>query len=769
MGYSAMNIGGLTIGLTCFLFIFLYILEEVRFDKFHEHTDRIYRVMEHHYYTDGSVFTTTSTPGVLSDALGEEIPEVQHAATYTWNVENLVSTEGQDSYKESGIYAHGDLFRILSIELSSGTREELFPDPSSIVISRSLAVKFFNGEDPVGKSLRFNGDKMYTVRGVYRDLPSNSSLQFDYVLPFEVFQSENAWATTWSNNGPRTLVLLRSDAEESAVTSKIADLIKENVEGSNIELFLYSFSDYYLYGNFQDGSVAGGRIDYVWIMSAIALFVLMIACINFMNLSTARSVKRAKEVGIRKSLGANRGKLVFQYLSESMLVVLLAMSLSLLCVELLMPMFTNLIGREMTLSFSDPYLMGMFVMIALLTGLAAGSYPAFYLSSYQAARVLKGSIKTSFGELFVRKGLVVFQFGLSVLLITGTLVMYQQLDFIMDKNLGYENEHLAFFRVESELADNWDTFRQEAMAEVGVAGLGRANHLFMGRNTNTSSVEWPGKDDGEVVMFEAVRVDYDLVETIGFQLVRGRSFSRNYGADSSKVLLNRAAVEVMALEQPIGTTVTIQGEEREVIGVLEDFNYRHLRYGVEPLFVVLSPENALAGFVRLQPGRIQEGLAALEKTWNEFLPAFPFEYTFMDQQYEALYRSETQVASLAKYFGIFAIAISCLGLFGLSIFTAEQRTKEIGIRKVLGARVRTLVMQLSGEFIRLVLAGVMVAMPLAWWLLDGWLDGYSFHVQLSWWTFLLTGAGAVAIAWLTISYHSVKAAMINPVESLRSE
>jgi ABC-type antimicrobial peptide transport system permease subunit len=501
----------------------------------------------------------------------------------------------------------------------------------------------------------------------------------------------------------------------------------------------------------------------------IALFVLMIACINFMNLSTARASRRAKEVGIRKCVGAGRRELVLQHIGESMVIAFLALLISLLLVELFVPIFNHLTQKKVVVDYADPTLLLLFWGVALFTGVVAGSYPAFYLSAFQPVDILKQSLKSSVGELFVRKGLVVFQFSLSAILIVATIIIYNQIQYVLNKNLGYKKENLIYFALEGEVKNQWETFRHEMLQHPKVTGVSRSNHVFLGRSTNTGGVSWPGKPADTEVLFESILVDYDLIETFGFEIAAGRSFSREYGADSSRVMVNQAAVRVMGLENPIGQNMNFWGQNWEIIGVLEDFNYDHLRYNVEPLFMILRRDYTRFGVVRLQSDEINKTIQDVEAIFEKFNPAYPFVYSFWDQQYAALYWNEMQTGALAKYFSLFAIIISCLGLLGLAAFTAEQRTKEIGIRKVLGATVTGLILLLSKDLVKLVWIALIIAVPVSWWLLNDWLNNFAYRTEITWWVFAMAGGLIFMIAVITVSIQALKAALANPVEALRYE
>ncbi|MDZ7304892.1 MAG: ABC transporter permease [candidate division KSB1 bacterium] len=766
--YSFINIFGLAIGMCGSILILLWVLDELKYDRFHKDIDRIYQVMENQEYAKGNIFTVSATPGPLAPALNEEIPEIEFAATYTWNI-NYLFTLGEKSIKERGIYARPDLFRILSIELLSGNQEELLTTPNSVVISQDLARRFFGDENPVGKSILINQDQLHKITGVYRRLPDHSSLQFDFVLPFEDFLKTNQWATTWGSNGPRTLVKLKERSDKAIVDAKIKNFIKERNENSIVELFLYPYADLYLYGRFSNGKAVGGQIEHVRLFSMIALFVLLIACINFMNLSTARASRRTKEVGIRKCVGASRRALISQHIGESMVIVFLSLLISLLLVELFLPIFNHLTEKQVAVNYADPPLLLLFLGMALLTGVVAGSYPAFYLSAFQPVNVLKQNLKSSTGELFVRKGLVIFQFSLSAILIVATIIIYNQIQYVQNKNLGYKKENLIYFTIEGEMKNQWEAFRHEMLQHPKIIGISRSNHVFLGRSTNTSGVSWPGKPANTEVLFESILVDYDLIETFGFEIAEGRSFSREHGADSSRVIVNQAAVKVMELENPIGQIINFWEQDWEIIGVLKDFHYESLRYNVEPLFMILNTDYAQFGFVRLQSDEINKTIQGVGAIYKKFNPAYPFVYSFLDQQYAALYWNEMQTGTLSKYFSIFAIIISCLGLFGLSVFTAEQRTKEIGIRKVLGATVTGLILLLSKDLVKLVLIALVIAVPVSWWLLSDWLNNFAYRTEMAWWVFAMAGGLTLMIALMTVSIQAVKAALANPVDSLRYE
>ncbi len=766
------NLSGLSIGLTCSFLIFLWVLDEMNVNKYHADTDRIVQIMEFQEYSE-ETFATLSTPGIIARNLKEEYPDFEYASNYTWNSDRLFSKDNLNYY-ENGLDVENDFFKILSIDLVYGNRDELLTEPNTVVLSEETAKKYF-GEttNPVGEAITYNNTTELIVTGVFREMPDNSTFQFDVLLNYDDWLQTNEWASDWGNNGPRAIAKLIPGTDQNALNDKILNYVKEKdvEDDSNVEVFVYPFAERYLYGQFENKVQSGGRIEYVRLFIIVAIFVLLIACINFMNLSTAKATKRAKEVGIRKSIGASQGSLIGQFIGESMIISFFSLFISILFVELSLPVFNNITGKTISVDYSNPVLLSIFIGTVFITGLVSGSYPAFYLSSIEAVKSLKGSLKSSFKEVFARKGLVVFQFSLSVILIISTIIIYRQIQFTQQKNLGYKKENLVFFTVEDEIYDRWDTFKEQVEAIPGVQYVSRSSSTFLGRNSNTSGLDWENKDPDSRILFENVIADHDLKETMGFELVEGRFFSEEFGiTDTSKIIFNERGIEVMGLEDPVGKVITLWDDyEMEIIGVVKDFNFQSLRSEVEPLFFRYRPDTGWRGFVRIESNNITSTLAALEDTYKSFNANYPFEYNFMDDQYASLYRSEIRIGELAKYFSIFAILISCLGLFGLSAFTAEQRSKEIGIRKVLGASVQSLVILMSKDFTKLVLISIFISIPVSWYLMDIWIDDFAYSSGIEWWVFIASGVCALIIAWLTVSWQSIKAALMNPVKSLKSE
>ncbi|UZR94582.1 ABC transporter permease [Chondrinema litorale] len=762
------NLTGLSTGLACTMLIFLWVNDELKVDRFHAQDDRLYQVMEHQKYAD-NIMTTTSTPGVLAEGLKDEIPEIKYAATTTW-ISKYTLSFGEKNLKANGYHVGEDFFNIFSYNLIQGDADQVLKDKSSIVISKSLAESLFgNTEDAIGKQIEYQHDRTFLVSGIFDEIPTNSSYQFDFVLSFEDYKDDNGWVLNWGNNGPKTFVILTDDADANELSDKIAEFVKGKNEESNVTLFLQKYSERYLHGSYENGQQSGGRIEYVNMFSIIAIFILIIACINFMNLSTARASRRTKEVGIKKALGVKRYDLVIQFMGESIMVSLFSLVIATLMVWIVLPEFNNITDKQILLDFDPVQILG-FLVIAILTGIVSGSYPALYLSGFQPVKVLKGELRTSLGELWVRRGLVIFQFTLSVVLIVSVMVIYKQIDFVQNKNLGYNKDNVIYFETEGKVNENPETFLTELRKKPGVKAASSISNVLLGRNSNTSGVSWEGKDPDANILFENVRVNHDMLETLGIEMKEGRSFSRDFSTDTSKIIFNEAAIKVMGLEDPIGKTIDLWGEYKlEIVGIAKDFHFQSLHEQVKPLFFVLSPENTWYVMARLEAGREKETIDRLTNFYQSYNPGFTFDFQFMDEEYRKMYAAEQRVSSLSKYFAGFAILISCLGLFGLAAFTAERRTKEIGIRKALGSSSFNILLLISSDFTKMVLIAIGIALPFSYWIIQSWLEKFAFRIDLEIWFFALAGFLALLVAWLTVGSQAIKAATLNPAKCLKDQ
>ncbi|AUD07121.1 hypothetical protein CWM47_01555 [Spirosoma pollinicola] len=780
--FSGINLAGLALGMMSSLLILLWVQDERKVDSFHANGKHLYQIYERQHF-DGKVYASYFTQGPLADELKRSFPEIQYASSLEWPYSTTFEA-GDKINKLYGTFAGADFFKMFSYPFLQGTPATALNRPGSIAISRKMAEQFFGSpEKAIGKSIRYENKEDLQVTGVFENLPANSSVQFDYLRPWSDLLKDNEWAKTWTSTDPVTYVQLRPDGagqpvDAARVEAKIKDFMYRylpKTKGFLVELGLQPYPEKYLHSTFKDGYLDGGRIEYVRLFSIVAIFILLIACINFMNLSTARSAKRAKEVGVRKVVGAARSALMGQFVGEAMLLTVLAMGMAVVLVVVLLPAFNTLTGKMLILPINDPLFWASLLGLLLLTGFVAGSYPALFLSSLNPIRVLKGSgpssrLRFSSGATFFRQGLVVFQFGLSILLIVGTIVIYRQMNYVQTANLGFNRENLVYIPIEGDLTQKFDLFKEEAGKLTGVSTISRMRESPTGIGHHVDDISWSGKDPNLRTAFANTAVGYDFVKTLNLQLKEGRDFSKEYGTDSLGFMINETALAKIGYQNPIGKPLDWGGIHGRIIGVVNDFHFNSMRQAIEPLIIRLDPKPKWGTIlIRAEAGKTKEVITGLEKLCKELNPKTPFSYQFSDQEYENLYRSEQVVSQLANYFALLAIFISCLGLFGLATFTAEQRTKEIGVRKVLGASVASVVTLLSTDFLKLVLIAILIASPLAWWAMNQWLLRFVYKVDIEWWIFALAGLLAIGIALLTVSFQSIKAALMNPVKSLRSE
>ena len=775
-GSFFINLIGLSSGLACVLLIYLWVSDELAFDKFHENDDQLYQVMTNFHMADG-INTETATPDLLAETLAEEMPEIQYAAEVTpseW-FGNFTLTVANDQFKGVGQFVGEDYFNMFSFDLLQGDKNQVLAEKNGIAISESLALRLFNTTDNViGRTVEWElqtWKEQHAVTGVFKDVPENSTQQFEFVLPFEAFidlAGKSGRNINWGNFGPSAYLVLKEGTNLENFNDKIQGFVKEKDEYSNVTLFLKAYSENYLHGQYENGLPAGGRILYVKLFSLIALFILVIACINFMNLSTAKASRRVKEVGVKKAVGASRNTLIFQYLGESVLMTTVSLLLAMLLVALFLPQFNEITAKQLSLNIEKDMVLSL-VAISLLTGLVAGSYPALYLSGFNPAKVLKGKFASSTGELWARKGLVVLQFTLSAILIVSVLVVYKQIAFVQTQNLGYDQDNIIYFKKEGKVAENPETFLAEMRSLPGIINVSSIQEAMVGSNSSTEGVDWPGKNPDADIQVESISADYDLLETLGVELTAGRAFSRDYGADSARIIFNEAAIKIMGLTDPIGKMINLWGDDREIIGVVKNFHFESFHESIKPLFFILQPERTMTVMAKIEAGREQETISRLEAFYRNFNPGYEFQFNFLDQTFRAQYAAEQRVALLSRYFAGLAILISCLGLFGLVAFTAERRVKEIGIRKVLGASATSIVRLLSASFTKMVITAIVIALPLSYFIAKSWLDGFAYRIELEWWFFAGAGLAALLIAWLTVSLQTIKAARINPVDSLKGE
>lgn len=766
--FTLINLLGLTVGLSTAMFIILWIRDEVTYDRFNQDIDRIYEVFEHQTYSADKIYTFPATPGPLAESLKAEFPEVEISARSTWENRALLRY-GEKSFYAEGRFADSTLLKIFTFHWLAGDSDDPLPDPSSIVLNASLAQKLFGEENALGKVIRFKNEEDLKVTGIYRDLPANSTLQCEFVAPFVYFEKENSWLESWGSNGILTFVKLRPGTDYLRFNEKIADYIKGKNEGSTVTLFLHPYKDLHLYSNFEDGKLNGGRITYVKAFTYVALFILIIACINFMNLTTARSTIRSREVAVRKVIGAQKFSLVKQFLGESFLITFLAMITSLLLILFLMPVFNGLTGKQISLDLRDYHFWLGFTSILLVTGLLSGSYPAFFLSSFKPVQVLKNQSRNSFQGAGLRKILVVVQFTLSVILIISSLVIYNQINYLQNKYLGFDKENVIYFFDTNGIKRNFEAFRNEALEQPFISGIGRGNHLPYQVGSSSSGMTWDGKPDDLKILFQTYQTDYDMIRVLGFELLDGRYFSRDHATDSANYIINQEAARRMGMEDPIGKNFEVWGRKGQIIGLVRDFHSTSLYSPIEPLIFMMNPASTWVTYVRIQGGKTQEAVEYLQSLYKKYDPDFPFEYDFLDKSYAEQYKSEMTIGKLADYFTGIAIFIACLGLYGLASFTVRRRTKEISIRKVFGASVSRLIALLSWDYAWLILISILLGSPLAWYLMHEFLSSYAFHTRMDMLVFLIPAVGILVLALVTVFYQSLRASLSNPAESLRNE
>ena len=769
--FTLLNVVGLSAGIACTLLIYLWVHDELSYDKFFANNSRIYQVMEHRK-NSGSQSLSDESSGMVSDALKVQDGAVEYAAAVApadWFPKSTL-TVGDKNIKASGQYAGKDYFKIFSFKMIAGDRNSALDAKTSIVISEDLAKRLFNTtENVIGKGIKVQHDKVFFVSGVY-ELPLHSSQQFDFVQSFDYLGDVQSWVKTWGNGGPHNFVMLKQGEDVNAFNKRITGLITKHSGDTARMPFAMRFSDNYLENTFNHGSRVGGRGEYVKLFSLVAIFILVIACINFMNLSTAKASGRMKEVGIKKVVGADRSQLVIQFLSESTLLALFTTILAVGIAWLLLPQFNQLTGKDIHLEF-DLSLIFTLIGIALFTGIVSGSYPALYLSKFNPLAILKGKISSSFSDLVARKGLVVFQFTISVVLIVAVLVVYQQIQFIQSTSPGYQKDNIVRFSSEGNLQGKEETFTAALKNIPGVVNASFTQHNIVGRNFGTGGLSWSGDINDQTVYFEGFFGGYNFVETLGMKMAAGRPFSKNFGAEASKVLLNETAVKRMNLKDPVGKNIKMFGGNFQIIGIVKDFHFESLHEPVVPAFILLAggTNPAFKIMVRIKNDHQKETIAQIQHLYESYNPGFPFTYSFLDEAYQKQYETETRVSTLSEYFSMLAILISCLGLFGLVAFTAQKRQKEIGIRKVIGASVNSITFMLTKDFLGLVFIAVLIAFPLSWYLMDRWLSGFAYRINISPLVFLIAIASVILITILTVSFQAIKAALANPVKSLRSE
>ncbi|MEJ1240519.1 ABC transporter permease [Chryseolinea sp. T2] len=763
------NLIGLSTGIACAFLIYLWVDDELSMDKFHARDQELFQVMVNRQNA-GEIITQPHGPGMLAQALKEELPEVEYAlsSTQAFRKEKDILSFDDTHVKVIGDYVGSDFFRMFSFNLIEGNKDQVLSDNSSIAISRSTAIKLFGTPDHVlGRQLQLNHNKVFQVSGLFEDVSDRSTYRFDYLLPYDAFAAENQWMLSWNNNAPGNYVVLRKGTDLQVFNDKIRNFVKGKQRDSNVTLFARPFSDGYLYDKYQNGVLIGGRIEYIRLLSAVAIFVLLIACVNFMNLSTAKVSKRVKELGVKKIIGADRLTIVFQSISESVVMATLALGAALILVAGLLPQFNIITGKNLVLSFNLRSALSL-LSLTLFTGLISGSYPAWYLSRFNSAAVVKGSKFSNTNGLWIRKGLVVFQFFASVILIVSVIVVYQQISFIQTKHLGYEKDNVITFQREGRSVANLEEFLSELKVVPGVINASSMMENFVDGKTSTYEVDWAGKDPNEKIDFQFRVVGFDLIETLKIDLSEGRTFSSTFNEDST-VIVNETAVKLMGMKDPLHQSVRLFGKQRTIIGVTKDFQFASLYEEVKPLFFIVDRGATSTIMARIQSGTEEQTIRKLNDFYSTANPGYAFDFKFLDEDYQALYQSEKRVTMLSRYFAGLAMLISCLGLSGLVAFTADQRLREIGIRKILGSSIVGIIKLLSVDFTRTVMVAIILALPVSYFISRHWLNEFRYRISLEWWFFAGTGMFCLLITWMIIAVQMIKVARVNPLKCVNTE
>jgi putative ABC transport system permease protein len=783
-GYAFINIAGLAIGMACCILIVLYIQSELSFDKYHDKADRIYLLKRHGIY-GGKELTSSSNNALSAGLMKEDFPEVENTVRIGFMPDPAVLYGEKKFYVDRALFADDSFFEIFTYPMTKGDPNTALKDPFSVVITEEIADKYFGDENPIGKSLRFNNRDNFTVTGVIKKVPYNSHLLFDMLCSFQTLYSQNPKGHPFLNdfisNTFRTYILLQKGADPVTLERKFPDFIEKyggkrlKFIGSSMDYFLMPLTDIHLHTPLSGGRTGVGTILYIYIFALIAIIMLIIACINFMNLSTARSAKRAQEVGMRKVLGAERGELIRQFLCESFFFSFLALFLAFGLTELALPTMSSIAGYELSANFLKMlWLIPALLGIAVFVGFVAGSYPAFFLAAFQPARVLKGSVKTGAGNSFLRSILVVLQFSISVILIIGTFIIVRQLKYMKNKNPGFDKEQVVVlpFRDE-ELRKSLSTIKSELKGYSGIVNVAVSSDI-PGQYPQYNQKIPEGFSQSQAQLMYDLNVDEDFIPTMGMEIIAGRNFSKEFGGDQKiSVIINETAAKQFGWENPIGKRIGGYSGIKTVIGLVRDFHQLPVSQEIKPLYIRIDPEDAYNSYrmlsIRIAPGSISRTIEFIETKWNEIYPNHPFDYFFLDESFEEQFREIERIKKLISYFAGLAIFIACLGLYGLTSFITEQRTKEIGIRKVLGATTTGIVYLISSELVKMVVIANAIAWPAAYFLMRSWLSKFPYRENIAIMIFIFSGIAVLIIGLATVSYQTIKVALTNPVDSLKYE
>jgi len=773
--FGLLNVAGLSIGITCAAFILLWVEDELTFDHNFTQHNYIYRIVENERSNQG-ISTAMDIPGEVAGAVKAELPGIKNSGRISWRMDEL-AVIGDKKIKTNGLYADPSWISMFTLNFLRGDASTALNEPHAVVISQALARACFGDQDPMGRAIDMNAGQAYSVDGVYKvtgvfaDLPTNCSFHCQWISPYTTWEDANTWLKGWTNPMAETYVQFDPSTSRAVIQKQLTHYLAQKVSGQKNTLALWNMNDWHLRDKFENGMPTDSTIRYVRLFSLIAAVILLIACINFMNLSTARSEKRAREVGVLKVVGAGRNNLIGKFMSEALLLSLLSVGIAIALLYIFLPAYNTLVNKQLQIRLFQPTHLFSLLAIALVTGLVAGSYPAFYLSSFNPIYVLKGlRIKASGGVVAIRKGLVIAQFTASIALIIGTVIIYQQVQHIKDRDLGYNRNNLVYMDLHGNMKDHFEALREKLVATGYVENAATSVHDALHVYSSSTGASWQGKDPNSVITIHYNRVSPEYLSTMHMKLVSGRDFYSTPGMDSVSVIINESLAKLMGKDGRVGGIFTQGTTDNHIVGIMHDVVFNDVYGASDPLVLSCFPTNPTVMALRFKPN--VDLPQALEKTAAVITaesPDQPVTYRFADEEFNALFINETLIGKLAGIFAVLAVLISCLGLFGLAAYTAERRVKEIGIRKVLGASVQGLTGLLIKEFVQLVTVSCIIAFPLAFWVLHGWLENYQYRTRIHWWVFGLAGALALAIAILTVSFQAVRAALANPIRSLRSE
>ena len=770
--YSFLNITGLAIGMACSIFILLWVQNELSYDRFHKNADHLYRL------TAGvEDFKAAVSPAGMAAGLQSEMPEIAAAVRVSKPATVLLETSDRKFEEKNVLYVDSNFLQVFSFGLLKGNRNTALQHANDILITENIAKKYFGDQNPIGRILRKDNQENVVVTGVLANAPSNSHLQFDIVAPMSAIAATNydIKNSTWGNFNFYTYIqlqkgLVATNTNLLKLSGQIKKIYKTHNPDMKVEFHLQPLTSIHLYSDLQIDLPGKGNILYVNIFFIVAIFILAVACINFMNLATARSARRAKEVGLRKVVGASRVQVMLQFLGESLLIAFISLLLAVSIVGLLLPAFNSLAQKTLSLDLLNGKMLFTLALIALGTGLLAGSYPALFLSGFTPVTVLKGKLKPGAGNILFRNGLVISQFVVSIMLLSGTAVVYRQLNFIKDKNLGFDKSNLIYLNMSGDIWSKQEALKTELQQTPYTNNYSIVSDLPTNLTTGTIDVQWEGKDPKSQIVIPSIDIDEHFMDVFQTKMLAGRSFSSSFAGDTANYVVNEKAMAMMGMnvDNAVGKSISFAGRKGTIIGVVKDFNFKPLQYAIDPLVLRLNRYGGIV-VVRTKTGTTEATIHTLEKISHDLNPAYPLTYSFLDKDIDNLYKGEQQMGSIFNLFAILAVFISCLGLYGLSAFMAEQRTKEIGVRKVLGASVFNIVYLLSGSFTKLIAVAMVIAVPVSWLAIHRWLNGFAYRVDVGWIFFVVACVAALIIALLTVSYESIKAAIANPVKSLRSE